>query len=344
MWNLWRQKYNFRFFADEGESGGGTGGVETSNVFTDNQLDFIDTNVENNEQTQDENQNEVTEEKVEQKPEENRKSIIEKISEKIFGAKEETKKDTVNTGSNELEEDISEKFTDAARNAKWTDEQIIEFAEKYNNKQLEELIPFLDDEEVEEVKEEKKEVKEEEKIVDTLEIDEKLKPYLEKIEKALDAKYQEKIGKIEEGLKTTEQERSVQEAQKYQTTADAFFDKASKEFPVFGTTDKLVRFPKGSAREGQIVPKGEAFEARDKVWKTAVAFHQLGMNWNESLEEALVWYKGKNLEKDVRSKVLKDLKNNEKRISPKRGEHSVSKEPTTRKALIEDLSRRAGID
>jgi hypothetical protein len=330
MWNLWRQKYNFRFFAEEGESGGGTGGVETSNVFTDNQLDFIDTNVENNEQTQDENQNEVTEEKVEQKPEENRKSIIEKISDKIFGAKEETKKDTVNTGSNELEEDISDKFTNAARNAKWSDEQIMEFAEKYNNKQLEELIPFLADEEVEEVKEEKKEVKEEKKITDTLEIDEKLKPYLEKIEKALDAKYQEKIGKIEEGLKTTEQERSVKEA--------------SKEFPVFGTTDKLVRFPKGSAREGQIVPKGEAFEARDKVWKTAVAFHQLGMNWNESLDEALVWYKGKNLEKDVRSKVLKDLKNNEKRISPKRGEHSVSKEPTTRKALIEDLSRRAGID
>jgi len=318
-----------------------TGNVETSEVFTNNQLDFIETKDENVEQTKED----IQEEKVEEKPkEETRESVIERIKNKVFGKSEEKKEEkTENSGSNELEEDISDKFTDAAHNAKWTDEQIVEFAGKYNNKQLEELIPFLMDEEVKEEKKEEKKV-EEKKVVDTLEIDEKLKPYVEQIEKILDAKYQEKIGKIEESLKTTDKERSIKEAQQYQTTADEFFDKASKDFPIFGTTDKLTRFPKGSAKEGQLVPKGEAYESRNAVWNTAVAFHQMGMDWKESLDEALVWYKGKNMEKEVRSKVLKDLKSNEKRVSPKRGEHTVSKELTSRKSVIEDIARRAGID
>ena len=53
----------------------------------------------------------------------------------------------------------------------------------------------------------------------------------------------------------------------------------------------------------------------------------------EALNEALSWYKGKNLEKEVRSKVLKELKGQEKRLSPKRSEHAVAKKPD-RKSVV----------
>lgn len=283
----------------------------------------------------------------EQDPAKEKESILDRLMGKVFGKKEDKPSDI--PGSNNVEEDISDSFTNAARSAGWSDEQIIKVADEYSNSDLEKLIPFIDVKKTEDkpVVEDKK--TEDKKVVDSLNIDDKtLKSYLEKIESAIDAKYQEKFGKIEQGLKTAEQDRSHNEAKQYQTTADNFFDKASKDFPVFGTTDKLLRFPEGTPQAGQIIPAGEAFEARNAVWKAATAFHAMGEDWNKSLEEALVWYKGKTMEKDVRSKVLKDLKSKEKKLSPKRSERSVNNKKMSpdeeKDEAISDLMRRAGIN
>jgi hypothetical protein len=279
----------------------------------------------------------------EEKPSaENKESFISKMKEKIFGKKEDTKE----VVQPEFEEDISDKFTEAAIKIGWTEDQIIEFASKYSNKELEELIPQLQAET--KLEDEPTEEPKEKTVTETLELDdEKLRPYLEKIEKAIEAKYQEKIGKIENSLKTAEQDRSAKEARQYQITADEFFDAASKDFPVFGKTSELPRFPKGTANAGKIVPKGEAFEARNAVWQVAVKLHQAGSNWNDALSDALAWYKGKNMEKDVRSKVIRDLKKQEMRLSPKRSEHTMETKYATeeekRRALIDNIARRAGI-
>ncbi len=283
----------------------------------------------------------------EQDPAKEKESILDRLMGKVFGKKEDKPSDI--PGSNDIEEDISDNFTNAARSAGWSDEQIIKVAEEYNNADLEKLIPFIDGKKTEEKPTVEEKKTEEKKVVDSLNIDDKtLKSYLEKIESAIDAKYQEKFGKIEQGLKTAEQDRSNNKAKQYQTTADSFFDKASKDFPVFGTTDKLLRFPEGTPQAGQVIPAGEAFEARNAVWKAATAFHAMGEDWNKSLEEALVWYKGKNMEKDVRSKVLKDLKSKEKKLSPKRSERSVNDKKLSpdeeKDETISDLMRRAGIN
>lgn len=300
----------------------------------------------------DENPPEQKTEQDEHEPSKEKEGLIERLMNKVLGKKDEQP----NTGtpeSNELEDDISENFENAARTAGWSDKQIIDLANKYSNADLEQLIPFIagkkeEDKKPAEVKPEEKKA-EEKKFVDTLNIDDKaLKSYLEKIEKSIDAKYQEKFGKIEQGLKTAEQDRSNRESQQYQTTADTFFDKASKEFPVFGTTDKLMRFPEGTPQAGQVIPMGESFEARNAVWKAAMAFHAMGEKWETSLDEALVWYKGKNMEKDVRSKVLKDLKSKESKLSPKRSERKVNVKKSSpeeeKDETISDLMKRAGID
>lgn len=325
---------------------------DTNENVEDTVEDQPELETEETEETEDQIQEETND------PEKEKESILTKLTNKLFGKKDEKSNDTDDSGSNGKEVDISENFTQAARKVGYTDEQIIELAEQYSNKELDELVQYLvDNDEEEEDKEEKDEETEdteeendEEKksIVDKLNIKDKtLKSYLEQIEKAIETKYQEKFGKIEESLKTAEKDKSVKEVQRYQTTADDFFDKVSKEFPVFGSTDKLMRFPKGTPNAGQIIPMGEAFDARNSVYQTAMKFHLMGTDWNEALDEALVWYKGKNMEKDVRSKVLKELKTKETRLSPKRSERSSPAKATTpdeeKDNLISDLARRAGI-
>ena len=280
------------------------------------------------------------EEAGEEEESESKETFLRKMKDKIFGKKEE---DTSTSGSEELEEDIDGDFEAAARQAGWTDNKIIEFAEGYSNKELRELIPLIADE----LEEEEEVVEQKEEKQEKVEGDKNLKDLEERLLKQLDDKYQEKIAQLEARLSDGEQERSVKAQLKFQTDADKFFDSVAKEFPVFGSTEQLARFPKGTKNAGQIVPVGEAFEARNQVWKTASAFHQMGMDWDESLQEAFSWYKGKNLESSARQKVLGELKKQEKRLSPKRSEKVVSRKfadaADEKKAIIQDIAAKAGI-
>lgn len=293
----------------------------------------------------DENVEQSTEDKQEETPvddEKDKQTFLSKMKDKLFGKKEEKDEDK---GSTDTEEDIDDSFVEAARAQGWKDEEIVKFSKNYTNTELKQLIPYLTDEETEkddseEVKtEEKKEDKKEEKDLNSLE---------EKITKALEAKYQEKINQLEKRLGEIDKDRSTKETQQYQTTADKFFDSASKDFPVFGKTEELPRFPTGTKNAGQVVPTGEAYKARSEVWQTAKAFFSMGLDWDSSLKEALDWYKGKTLEKDTRSKVLKELKRNEKRLSPKRTEHTGTKKFNSpeeeKRATIDNIARQAGLD
>jgi len=310
-------------------------------------LDNKDENVEQLQETIQEEVVETTEEveevKEEVSEEEDKQSFISKMKDKLFGSKKEEEEEKTEEKST-VEEDIDTDFSEAALKAGWTEQDIIQFAGKYDNKQLKSLIPFLaakeeeEKEELEEKKVEDKEVKE----------DNDLKTIEDKVRKSVEAIYQEKLAEIEKKLNTYEQEKSVKEAQRFQTTADGFFDRAAKDFPVFGKTEELPKFPAGTTNAGQVVPAGEAFEARNKVWQVAKAFYQMGSDWETSLQEALDWYKGKSMEKDIHSKVLKDLKRQEKRLSPKRSTHTETKKYADageeKLATIANIARRAGID
>lgn len=277
--------------------------------------------------------------------EQEKESLFSKIKNKFYGTekKEEVKdKEVEETVREDLEEDIDNEFTQAALKAGWTEKDVVEFAGKYNNTELRQLIPYLTGKEKEE-KEETKEVVKEDKV----EVDKNLEATVDKLMKALDAKYQEKIGQLEERLSKVDEERSVQEQVRYQTTADKVFDRAAKDFPVFGKTEELLRFPEGTPQAGQLVPAGEAFEARNAVWKTAVAFNKMGMSWDAALDEALDWYKGKNMEKEIHGKVVKELKGQQKRLSPKRAEHVTEKKYTNeaeeKADVVLEAARKAGV-
>jgi hypothetical protein len=324
---------------------------DNQSFFDTKATEFVET--KSSEAVQELQSKETVDTKEETPKEETKESIIDRIKNKVFGKSEEKSAGNLLDRGNKVsstaveekkqetvEEDIDEDFAEVAKALGWSDDDIVNFASEYTNQQLKELIPTLLPDEEE--KKEEKEVTSEKKIdVNDSKIDdEKLRPYVEQIEKILEAKYQEKIGELEERLSVFDQDRSVKEAKQYQTTADDFFDRVAKEFPVFGQTKDLKKFP-----DGQVVPIGDNFEARNSVWQKAIAFHKMGADWQESLEDALVWYKGKNLEKDIRSKVLKELKGNEKRLSPKRTEFSPTAVSTgSRDDVIQDIARKVGIN
>lgn len=295
-------------------------------------VDSNDTSVDNLEQTTDTNQ----------EPE-SKESFIKRW----FGKKGVTDNSSDPEQNTTMEEDISESFTEVALKAGWSEDDIVEFAGKYSNKELDEMIPLILAEDEDNEPEDIEDVDPTKTEFDLGDIDEKLKPYVDQIAKALEAKYQEKIGAIEESLKDAEQERSLKKVSEFQTTADSFFDKLAENYPVFGKTEELLRYPAGDPRAGDIIPHGPAYEARQKVWETAKVFQQMGTPWDKALDEAAAWYRGKNLEKDVRSKVVKELKKNEKRLSPKRSEHTVLKEFSNpsdeRTAVIEQLKQQIGL-
>ncbi len=293
---------------------------------------------------------EETSQDAEQQEETEKKGFFAELKEKFWGKeekKEEDKEDDKKEDKQEeIEEDIPDEFTQAALKAGWTEQDIVEFAGNYDNKRLVALIPYLATEEKKEekpVKEEKKEeVKKEEYKPPT-----NMEELIQQVTKVVDAKYQEKFAETEKKLSAYEQERSVKEQQRYIDTANGFFDRAAKDFPVFGKTEELLTFPQGTPNAGQLVPSGPAFEARDAVWKTATAFYKMGESWENSLKEALDWYKGKQMEKEIHQKVIKDLKSNEKRLSPKRTEHKMEKryanEQEEKVDVILNAARSAGV-
>jgi len=283
---------------------------------------------------------------------EDKQSIIGKLWDKVSGVASEP--GTAKEDSNELSA-IPDTFTDAALSSGWTEEQIIKLAEGHTNEELEKLIPFIleEGEEKAEQSDLPDDTKEEEAsaAVDLPgDVDEKLKPHLEEIRKFYETKNQEqatRLEALEAALALRDQERADKEVLNRAQTADAFFDRVSKDFPVFGKTKELVRFPDGTPKAGQVMPTGAAFKARDAVWQMANKFTELGSDWNSALDEAMAWYKGKYGEKEIAGRLVRKLKQNETRLSAKRTSKHTTKtfaNPHEEKQrLIEEIARKAGI-
>ena len=339
MWNLWNQTR--RYLADENEPGGG-GGVDENILNTG--LDSTVPEPLGDSSNEPKSEPEVKPEPTDppegeptdepEKPE-SKGSLLERLWSKVKGGGDDTNGSGEDAHSSEIESDISDTFTEAALAAGWKEEDIVEFAGSYTNEELDEMIPHLG-----EVEEETEEVSPDEPSgdVDT-------KPEPEKGSQEKDESLADRVTRLEKEREQYRQEVEQRKRTEVQQTVNSFFDETSKDFPVFGQTKDLPVFPKGTPQAGQYIPHGEAYHARMGVLRAAQAFSRMGMSDREALQEGLTWYKGKNLEKDLQRKLVRDLKKQEQRVSPRRRERSTPQaKPTSRAALIQDLPLRAGIE
>jgi len=237
--------------------------------------------------------------------------------------------------------DIPDAFSDAAEAAGMSPSDIIAFADKHTDEQLMEMIPTLKAslEESDDNGDEGKVTKQDDKTDKddgSKDIDpELLESITEKISKQLEEKFGATLKEIDK-FKAYQEEQLVQ-----QTTnqASKLLDAASKEFPVFGKTDELPRFPSGRLA-GQLIPTSPAMKARVEVLRYADAFMSKGANIDDAMTNALATYKGLHLEKESQRKAIRDLKNHETKLSGARtGRETKKKYADSRSEIIDDIRK-----
>jgi hypothetical protein len=267
-------------------------------------------------------------------------AVVEKLMQEI-GIKEKDETDDSDTGENE---DIPDAFTNAALAAGWLEDDIKEFAKDLDDASLLELIPVLSEQDNEEQidtaqeKVSKSKGDESKKADGTAEEKDALQKQIAELKK--------EIASIKENTKQAQEVKEEQERAVIYDTVCQAFDEASKEFEIFGKTEELLTYPAGKLK-GQVVPTSPAMKARTEVWEKAYPFIEKGIPVKDAMSIALTWYKGKNLEQDVRHNVIKDLKKHESKLSAKRsGKETVKtyeNEEERKEDVVREAARRAGV-
>ena len=286
---------------------------------------------EETEKTTEELETETTETE-EKTAEDSRESVIDKIKEKVssfFSGDKEEEAETV---------EVPPDFAKAVKELGWSDEDLADFTKDYTVEELEEMIPALlgedtdeGSDETSEKEEEKtkegKEQKAEKKQVEKSQEDERIQKLLDRIEALEKAQ-----GKSKEDDKQRELVNLV-------SKASQTFDEASKEFEVFGKTEDLPKFP-----DGRVIPTSPQMKARSKVWDMAYRLQSTGLDFDNAMSTALNAFKGENLAKDIHRKVVKELKDKEKRLGGKRTSHESSTNVATGADVIRQVARKHGRD
>lgn len=271
----------------------------------------------------------VTTETKEVKPEEKKEEVeldssgnpidqgpgfVRRTMEKLGIIKPETQSENIVV--NDKPDDIPDEFTNAAKAAGWADADIVDVASGMSDDELKEMIPFLSDES--ELEPPVKPVaKQEENPKSQPKVDLSKEEFVKTLKEEIRKEFQDELNALKEKQKVVDEVTETQRSQAMLHIVNSAFDEAGKQFEVFGQTKDLPVFPAGP-KKGQYVPTSPQIKARNEVWSKAYAFIQAGIPVNEAMSDALTWYKGKNLESDVKKGLIRDLKKNESKLSAKR--------------------------
>lgn len=244
--------------------------------------------------------------------------------------------------------DIPDAYSDAAEASGMTPSDIIKYANSHTNEELieeaayiRETLKALDAAEDDKAGEQGGKTKKDD---DNKTIDAELEAKIaDRIAKQLEEKFGTSLEEIEKFKVHQKEQASTQMA----ATVSKIFDDTSKEFPVFGKTDELPKFPSGRLA-GQWIPTSPAMKARLETLRYANAFMAQGASIDDAMNNALATYRGKYLVKELQRKQVRDLKQHETKLSGARvGRETRKKYADTRDEIIDDirtLQRAAGIE
>lgn len=261
--------------------------------------------------------------------------IVDKIKNIIKGTTDDSVSDKDDGGEGD---DIPDEFTEAALKDGWTEEQIKEWTSGSTDDELrkyaKDLVPLS------ETKEDSDKSEQSSKKSDTQQStkeDDKIK---DDAKDEVIAKLTERLDKLEKGQEKNIEQNVQEKLASQALRASQVMDELSKEFEIFGTFDKLLRFP-----DGRIVPSSPQCKARNEVWGLASDLHEkAGMDFEQALSTSLDAFKGRNLVKDVKRNLIKDLKKSEKRLSPKHSSHEQVKTGLSGADVIREVQKKHGVD
>jgi hypothetical protein len=270
--------------------------------------------------------------------EEDGADVVKKIINKVTGQDDDSEDDDG--------KDIPDEFTNAALDNGWTEEQIVEFASDLDDDALLALIPELIEQDVDDG-----DGKQKESESDKGRTKHEAKAEAADKSTATDntevAKLKKELEDIRKEIGTAKKDKEAKDREAIFQTINQVFDEASKDFEIFGKTDELLKYPAGD-RKGQFVPTTPAMVARKEVVNIAAPFIAEGMAIKDAMDIGLTYYKGKNLEKDIKRNVIRDLKKHEKKLSAKRSGKETTKvyesEEERREDVVREAARKAGAD
>jgi len=225
---------------------------------------------------------------------------------------------------------IDPRFVASARKYGWDDTQILAYADDHKTIDMVQLGLHMDEasgtdesqggddgNDVDLISEE---------VLAKLAEEEDNLPIINDVVKPLLAQVQ-MLTKSLEGIQSNQQgmdgEKDRQEQVRDYDYANSVFDDNVKDFKVLGTTDQLKRLPDNS-----MDARDPAVKARTEVFGKAMMFKNSDPNisMKSAMDDAMIWFRGKYGADNAEKKLLKKIKGNSNRVSPKsRSQHKTRK-------------------
>ncbi|MHA2022564.1 MAG: hypothetical protein ACTSWQ_02770 [Candidatus Thorarchaeota archaeon] len=262
--------------------------------------------------------------------------------------KDTSEAEAVEDDSEFEEVELDPRLEAAGKSLGWSDDKIRLVAET-DLSILEDIATRLDSKEGH--RQEQEEVQGKDDLVDKDTMDkltEKLgadaKDVLEILQKQVEAKFSERFKDVDSLKEAREEDARMKAAMQRYEIASEVFDRHVEDFNEFGTTKNL---PKN--KDGSINLNSPQMAVREKVYRVATMFHQNnGGTFESAMREALTWYAGSQGVSKATRQVVKDLKTNAKRFSPRptrRKMVNVFKSTEAKAAdIVRQAKRKAGIE
>jgi len=233
---------------------------------------------------------------------------------------------------------IDPKFVETARKYGWNDEHIQSYASEHDETEIVSLVDMMSRTFKEEPKEDDfgpDDVEESDGLGDVLkQLDAVGDGDAADIVKVLAKELQttrDELRELAEATHATAEERQQDTWRRRLATTDELFDKAAKDFTELGETKTLTKLP-----SGELDMTDPAVKTRSEIFDMAKRLNQTEMDWDASVKCALQWYRG-GREDVVEQKVLRKIKKNSSRITPRRDSRHQTK------TFDRDIDRKADV-
>jgi len=162
--------------------------------------------------------------------------------------------------------------------------------------------------------------------------------------KGIESKFESRFKEVDDLKASNEKEAETRAAIERGTIADHVFDEAAEHFEEFGITKDLPK-----KKDGSIMMNSPQVELRNKVYRVASMFHQAnGGSFEQAMVEAVQHYAGGQGVQIAARQVIKDLKGQQKRFTPKptrrRTTRVFKNENAKASHIVAEAKRVAGIE
>jgi len=167
---------------------------------------------------------------------------------------------------------------------------------------------------------------------------------IKQVEDKVGKKFEDKFKSVDDFKISTEKKAAEEEARQRGSIANDVFDRHAEVFKEFGLTKDLPK-----SQSGAYIDNSPQMKVRNQVYEVAAMFYQFQSGtFEDAMNQALMHYAGTQGVTTATRKIVKDLKDNQKRFSPKptgRKFMKVFRDTDAKKAdIVQTAKKTAGIE